>query len=224
MRAQSVAMRAWTFPALALLALAGCIGGGDRDDKSRRDRRADIAPSSAELRQCLAKLTSDQVRFSPLPDRQFGGGCQAVGAVQLLEIGTPVNNLGAMTCPLASRFSDWVRFGVGPAARTMLGSDVVRVDTMGTYACRNVVGGSSSARLSEHARANAVDVAAFVLADGRKIRVAGGWNEGSDEERAFLRRIRESACKRFVTVLSPDYNAAHHDHLHLDMGGGRLCR
>ena len=64
----------------------------------------------------------------------------------------------------------------------------------------------------------------LVLADGRRISVKDGWN-GSNQERAFLRTIHASACKRFNTVLSPDYNAAHHDHFHFDMGGrGGFCR
>ena len=100
-------------------------------------------------------------------------------------------------------------------------SEVVRIDTYGTYNCRRIAG---SSRLSQHAKADAVDVAAFLLADGRRISLQNGWN-GDAASRAFLRRIRDSACKRFNTVLSPDYNAAHHDHLHFDMGGrGGYCR
>jgi len=115
-----------------------------------------------------------------------------------------------------------VRYGVAPAARVYLGSELVRVDTFGTYNCRTVAG---SGRLSEHAHANAVDIAAFLLADGRRISVQNGWGNGDPASRKFLRAVRDSACKRFRTVLSPDYNAAHHDHLHFDMGGrGGYCR
>jgi len=74
---------------------------------------------------------------------------------------------------------------------------------MGTYACRSIAG---SGRLSEHATANAVDVAAFILADGRRISVLEGWN-GDERHARFLRSVRVSACRRFNTVLSPDYNA-----------------
>ena len=56
-----------------------------------------------------------------------------------------------------------------------------------------------------------------------RVAVRGGWNAGSSSERAFLRTIHDSACKRFQTVLSPDYNTAHHDHFHLDMGRGPFC-
>ena len=64
--------------------------------------------------------------------------------------------------------------------------------------------------------ANAVDVSAFVLKNGRRVTVLDGWN-GKDDERAFLRRLHQSACKRFGTVLGPEYNAAHANHFHLDM-------
>ena len=68
-----------------------------------------------------------------------------------------------------------------------------------------------------------MDVSGFVLADGRRITVEAGWN-GSDDERKFLRQVRQAACQRFQTVLSPDFNAAHYNHLHFDLGRGPYCR
>lgn len=179
------------------------------------------AQKAPDLRLCLAKLTNQAVQFSPLPDRSFGGGCTALGSVKLLDFGVPATNLGAMTCPLAASFAAWARYGVQPAARLLLGSEIVKIETFGTYACRPIAG---SAKLSEHAHSNAVDVSAFVLADGRRISVKEGW-DGDRRIRQFLTVIHASACKRFRTVLSPDYNAAHRDHLHFDMGGrGGFCR
>jgi hypothetical protein len=115
----------------------------------------------------------------------------------------------------------WARFGVDRAARQILGSPLARIETMGSYSCRNVAG---SARRSAHASAEAIDVAAFVLADGRRISVLDDWRGGSSEEREFLKVVHTSACKRFGTVLGPDYNAAHRDHLHLEKGDGSFCR
>ncbi|MBK5263612.1 MAG: extensin family protein [Alphaproteobacteria bacterium] len=202
-----------------ILLLAGCGSGPER----RTGLPTSHVPASAQARQCLADLRSTGVHFSPLPDQYFGGGCQAINSVKLLDIGTPVTNLGAMTCPLASKFAGWARYGAQPAARLILGSELVRIETYGTYACRNI-NGNISGNLSEHAHSNAVDVAAFVLADGRRISVRDGW-QGDDRARQFLRVIHDSACKRFRTVLSPDYNAAHRDHFHFDMGGkGTYCR
>jgi len=126
-----------------------------------------------------------------------------------------------MTCQLAANFAAWARYGVQPAARAILGTEIVRIETFGTYNCRPIAG---LGKLSEHAHSNAIDVAAFVMADGRKISVEQGWN-GDRETRQFLKVIHASACKRFNTVLSPDYNAAHRNHFHFDMGGkGGFCR
>ncbi|MBU2033606.1 MAG: extensin family protein, partial [Alphaproteobacteria bacterium] len=78
---------------------------------------------------------------------------------------------------------------------------------------------------SEHATGNAVDIAGFVLADGTRISVLADWDDEGDKG-AFLRRVRDGACDSFATVLSPDYNAAHADHFHLDMSPrwSGLCR
>ena len=202
------------------LILAGC-GGGARDD-----RRAvgSPPPSTREFQQCTGALLSEGVRFRALPDQRFGGGCSALGAVQLLDIGVPVTNLGAMRCDLARGFAAWIRYGAQPAARQILGSELARVESMGTYACRNVVGAGGPARLSGHAIANAVDVGAFVLADGRRISVRFGWSSADPAEREFLQVVRRSACRRFGTVLSPDYNAAHADHLHVEADTVSFCR
>ena len=174
------------------------------------------------LRQCVARLDRTVKRYALLPDRTFSPGCTALESVQLRDIGTPVTNLGAMTCPLAHAFSTWVQSDLQVPAMGEFGSPVVRVETMGTYACRNI-NGAATGRLSEHASANAVDVAAFVLRDGRRVSVVNGWG-GDEKDARFLRSVRASACRRFNTVLSPDYNAAHRDHFHFDMGRGPVCR
>lgn len=209
--------------ALSALLLAGCIGAPDRraDAPRQPDRPAAAgsgAPAfaSADAQACLADLRQAEVRYTPLPNQTFGGGCSAIDAVKLVDVGTPTANLGAMTCPLARNFAAWVRYAVRPAARLYLGSEVVKVETFGTYSCRNIYGGRSG-RLSEHAFANAVDVSGFVLADGRRVMLLGGWR-GDQSSQAFLRAVHASACRRFGTVLGPDYNAAHDNHFHLDMG------
>ena len=72
--------------------------------------------------------------------------------------------------------------------------------------------------------ANAVDVSAFVLEDGRRISIEGDWRSDNEDVRRFLELIHTSACKRFGTVLSPDYNTAHHNHLHLEDDHKSFCR
>ena len=129
--------------------------------------------------------------------------------------------MGPVTCSLASALEGWARFGVDRAARLTLGSPLARIDTFGSYNCRNVAG---TDHRSAHATANAVDIAAFVLADGRRISVKGNWSDGTPAERNFLRVVRTNACKRFAIVLTPDYNIAHHDHFHLEVGPQRpIC-
>jgi hypothetical protein len=205
------------------LVLAGCSGGvgdGRRVSTASRPASRPVQPSPT-LRQCFAKLSSIDVRFDSLPDRNYGGGCSAMNSVKLLDIGVSATNLGAMTCPLAANFAAWSRYAVQPAARLIFGTEIARIDTFGTYNCRPIAG---SGKLSEHAHSNAVDVAAFVLADGRRITVKEGW-AGDHRAQQFLKIVHSSACKRFNTVLSPDYNAAHKDHLHFDMGGkAGYCR
>ncbi|CAN5416948.1 hypothetical protein BH09PSE4_BH09PSE4_13530 [soil metagenome] len=184
-----------------------------------------IAPTPRSTQPCFADLSRAEVRFSPLPDRDYGGGCALTGTVQLIDVGVPITGLKAMRCDLARNFIGWLRYAVAPAARQLLGSDLVRVETMGTYACRNVIGSAASAgKRSGHAIANAVDVAAFRLADGRRVSVLEDWHSPDQRARDFFDAIHGSACKRFGTVLSPDYNAAHHDHLHLEADHANFCR
>src|SRR5690606_2569890 len=109
--------------------------------------------------------------------------------------------------------------------RELLGSPVARLEHFGTYSCRRLYG-RGEGPWSEHATGNAIDIGGFVLEDGRRLTLLGDW-KGEDEEAAFLRRVRDEACAVFGTVLSPDYNAAHADHLHLDQearGFGGVCR
>lgn len=220
--------------ALAASLVSGCLfgGGGDRPPppgairpRSGGPVTLDLPPSRDTL-QCLADLDRADVRYTPLPDRDYGSGCLVTGAIRLDDVGIPVSGLKAMRCPLARAFTGWVRFAVVPAARQVLGSDVVGIVSYGTFACRGIVGGSaaSATKISQHGLGNAVDIAAFDLADGRRVSVQDGWRSDDPREREFLRIVHDSACRRFVTVLSPDYNAAHHNHLHFDMGGNKFCR
>ena len=215
-------------PALGCaIALAACGAVPERSSQAQTPvsapRPVAITP---DAQMCLAGLGETGSRFSPLPDRYYGGGCSAVNAVQLSAVQGDrahfgVSNIGPVTCPTAQTFTAWARFGVDRAARQILGSPVERIETMGSYACRNVAGTN---RRSAHSQAAAIDVSAFVLADGRRVSVLNDWSQGSAAEREFLRVVHESACKRFGTVLGPAYNAAHRDHFHLEQGDGRFCR
>jgi hypothetical protein len=208
---------------IATLALAGC-GGKPPPPRPRGSKPVTLnIPTSRETQACFADLSREGVRFSPLPDRDYGGGCRVIGAVQLIDIGLPVTNLKAMRCGLARSLTAWARHAAVPAAHQMLGSDLVRIESYGSYACRNTIG-TAHVALSGHATANAVDVAAFVLQDGRRISVLDGWNSPDAQIRGFLRTVHDSACRRFGTVLSPDYNTAHRNHFHLEDDHKAFCR
>ncbi|MDO6413040.1 extensin family protein [Sphingomonas sp. BIUV-7] len=202
---------------LLTILLSGCGGGP-------RPRRAAAPPDDARAyRQCMAEVGKLDVQVQPLPDRTFANGCSATHAIKLVAIGIPITNLGAMKCMTALPFMQWVRQTVSQQAETTLGKPVVKIESFGTFACRpknNVKG----ADLSEHGKANAVDIAAFVLQGGRRITVLKDWNGPDPQARAFLRAVHQAACKRFNIVLGPDANAYHRDHMHFDMGMGRYCR
>ncbi|WP_339511775.1 extensin-like domain-containing protein [Pseudomonas sp. RL_15y_Pfl2_60] len=126
------------------------------------------------------------------------------------------------SCPLAVAFALFERHGLQPAAQAVYGQKVSQVDHLGSFACRNIYNRENGA-LSRHASADALDIAGFRLADGRRISVLKDW-PGQGEDARFLRLARDGACEAFNVVLSPDYNAAHHNHFHLDVGSWWVCR
>ncbi|MBO9714514.1 extensin family protein [Sphingomonas sp.] len=136
-------------------------------------------------------------------------------------------NAPILACPLAAAVAVWERDVVQRAALAHLGRRVARIEHLGSYNCRRLYG-QKTGMWSEHASANALDVAAFRLADGTRISLLDDW-KGEGGKAEFLREVRDGGCRIFATTLSPDYNAAHRNHLHLDMGewgrfGFRFCK
>ncbi|MFS0737282.1 extensin family protein [Sphingomonas sp. 1P06PA] len=207
---------------VCLIATA-CIPAGREPPRQSRPIAQRPTEDPAAVRQCLADLTREGVRFEALPDRQFAGGCSATGSVKLVAIGIPVTNLGAVKCPTARALGRWVRDAVQPAAQNAFGTYVSRIESFGSYACRPV-NGIAGNKLSEHGLANAVDISAFQLADGRRVTVKDGWRGEDGATREFLRRLHREGCRRFNVAIGPDANAYHADHLHFDMGRGPYCR
>ena len=131
-----------------------------------------------------------------------------------------------LACPIVSALDRWVSDGVQPAAMRWFGSPVAEIKQISAYSCRGMVGAGGSG-ISEHAFGNAIDIAAFTFADGRRVTVQEGWH-GTPEEQGFLRDVHLAACDNFTTVLAPGYNAAHYNHIHVDLmrraSGERPCR
>jgi hypothetical protein len=173
--------------------------------------------AALEGKACLVKLDAAEIAYRPLPDTRHGqcglddGVAWGRGGLRTIRYRP---DRPALACPLAAALVLWEREVVQPDAIRLLGRRVVSIEHFGSYSCRRMYG-RATGDWSEHARARAIDVAGFVLDDGRRITVARDWTKRGPESR-FLHAVRDGGCRLFATVLSPDYNAAHRDHLHLD--------
>ena len=126
-----------------------------------------------------------------------------------------VKPTATLACPIVSALDKWLAESVQPAAQRWFGTRVAEIKQISAYSCRGM-NGNSRAHMSEHAFGNALDIAAFTLADGRRISVKDGW-KGVQEEQGFLREVQGSACESFNTVLAPGSNVYHYDHIHVDL-------
>lgn len=179
-----------------------------------------LARATADPGACRAALREAGVSYSNVTDRQ-DGGCTIGDGVRLTGGATPLIPAGpVMTCSLALSYALWDRQVVQPEARR-LSSEIEGIEHFGTYACRNIYGRPDDGR-SQHAFANALDVAGFRMASGRRITVIEDFHSRTPAG-SFLHRVRDGACQVFGTTLSPDYNAAHRNHLHLDRSAFKLC-
>ena len=137
-----------------------------------------------------------------------------------------VKPTATLACPIVSALDRWIVQAVQPAAQKWFGQQVVEIRQISAYSCRGM-NGQIGSRISEHAFGNALDIAAFVLANGHRITVKDGWR-GSPEEQGFLRDVQAAACDQFTTVLAPGSNRFHYDHIHVDLmrraSGRRICQ
>jgi len=169
---------------------------------------------------CFSALDEVAVQYTYLENEVTGEDCGFTNALTLGRTRVPYSAPLRMTCSLTAALYTWERHTAQPLAEDLFGEPLARIETYGTYSCRNVAG---TRRRSEHATANAIDISGFRLADGRLIDVKTHWGTNSDEDR-FLKRAHREACRLFSVTLGPDYNAAHEDHFHLDFGSGNSCR
>ncbi len=165
--------------------------------------------------------------YQPLPQRALPALGPARGPNMTAAItSAAVTPPATLACPMVSALDRWVSEGVQPAALHWFGTQVTEIRQIGSYSCREMVG-SGTSTMSEHAFGDALDIAGFTLADGRKLTVKDGWH-GTPEEQGFLHDVQLYACQTFTTVLAPGYNVYHYDHIHVDLmrrrAGYRPCR
>ena len=198
----------------------------DLDQPIGRFTGPKLAALGDDPRRCRALLANGGITDRAAPAVAAAPPCGYADGVRL-DRETTWRPAGLVTsCPVAAALALWERDVVQPAARRHLGASVTAFEHAGSYACRRI-GGGAEGRFSEHGTADAIDVLGFRLDRGGKVNVLSDWN-GEADRAAFLRAVRDGGCRLFSTMLSPDYNAAHADHLHLDQAsrgalGGRLC-
>jgi len=181
------------------------------------DRPAEqAAPAPPQPSACRLALTEEIAIAPSIPDIHDPGGCGGEDLVRLEAVVLPdkhrvkLQPAATLRCTMASAIADWIRTDIAPLAQNN-GSVLSGLDNFDSYECRGF-NGIPGAHLSEHGRANAIDVRALKLADGQSI---------SFTDRTVAREVRESVlhsmCARFTTVLGPGSDWYHEDHIHLDL-------
>ncbi|MFC5069254.1 extensin family protein [Flaviflagellibacter deserti] len=198
---------------IAAIALAGLVASCGAFDFEQREPWRD----AAEL-QCLRAggfTRSASAEMIGTIDGPGTCGLEHPFKVSALADGSvAVEPAARLGCPVAAALNRWMTESVQPAAYANFGQPIVGIKNAASYGCRTR-NNKRGEKLSEHSFGNALDIRAFVLANGREISVTRGWN-GAPDERAFLRQVIGSACGPFRTVLGPGV-AYHDDHIHLDL-------
>lgn len=178
-----------------------------------------LSSDAALCREALK--TAGQLRITPLADRRIKDDCVFQNVVRADDSPISFSPRVTATCGVTAALY-WYQRQLAEAAQTHMHSRLVRVSQLGTYACRNV-NNLKEGRLSQHATANAIDIAAFHFADGRTASVLRDYGKPTPRGK-FLTAAHDQACGIFNVVLGPRYNRLHADHFHLDMGGFLMCR
>lgn len=151
-----------------------------------------------------------------------GGACPLNNVVRVRDFGpVGLNSSFLASCPLALSSALFISQQARPLTKRYTGSDLARIDHLGSFACRNIYH-RPDARRSEHATAEALDIAAFRLANGERVTVLNGWKAATTQP--WLKAMLAASCGYYGNGLGPEYNAAHANHFHLGMHGFGLCR
>ena len=168
---------------------------------------------------CSIAFASAGVDAVILPRVERGRACYLENTIVLRKFSKASMNAEQTRCNIAARLYMWERHVVQPSAQKYFGQGVKEISHFGSYSCRTI---ARSHNMSEHATANAFDISGLRLANGRMISVVSGWKAGG-KDAEFLHEVRSGLCDYFNLTLSPDYNADHKDHFHVDMGWVRGC-
>ena len=178
-----------------------------------------LAGLTRDFPRCEALMKRAGVRYTVQPELRDGEHCGYSDGVRFAGGGPRrIDYLPAdlkISCPVAAALTLWEWHVVQPAALKYFGKRVSAIEHYGSYSCRHMVG-KGKENWSQHSTADAVDISAFRLSDATRITVKQDWKGGDPAKEAFLREVRTGACGLFTIVLSPDYNAAHRDHFHMD--------
>ena len=160
------------------------------------------------------------IRTQPVADS--GGACPLSNVVRVRDFGpVSLNGNFLASCPLALGSALFVSQQARPLTKRFTGSELTRIEHLGSFACRNIYH-RPDARRSEHATAEALDIVAFRLANGERVTVLNGWR--SAKTQPWLKAMLAASCGYYGNGLGPEYNAAHANHFHLGMRGFGLCR
>jgi hypothetical protein len=197
----------------------------DGDGTFDPDTQVESAPPGYPAQRIDPRLRSSDGARPPFPPAMPGG--PPLGPPRAMAAAGPagVQPTATLACPMVSVLDQWIDGAVQPAAQRWFGQPVVEIKQISSYSCRSM-NGQRGMPISEHAFGNAIDVAAFTLADGRQVSVRDGWR-GRPEESGFLHDVQAAACQAFTTVLAPGSNAFHYDHIHMDLArhasGRSIC-
>ncbi len=174
----------------------------------------------AEPRNCTAAFAIVGSPITLKPTQGADTSCEVSGAVTLGKLSSARLAPEDTRCAIAARLYMWEHHLLQPAAQRILGEPIAEILHFGSFSCRTMRQRSS---MSEHATANAFDISGFRTASGKIITVKSDWDKTTKEGK-FLHAAHDGLCDWFNLTLSPDYNADHADHFHVDMGWWRSCR
>jgi len=198
----------------------------EKDDEAKASERPREDDGAAAA--CRTALRSIGAAFADAPAIEDGKACGIDRPILLkgLPGGIEVEPEATVRCETALQLSRWLEGSVKPSLAAAFPDEAITgLSQASAYVCRNR-NGAAEGKISEHAFGNAIDIAGFTLKSGKTLTIRPA-DKDSSLEGAFQRAITEAACLYFTTVLDPGSDAAHQNHLHLDVkarrGGYRYC-